>query len=186
MKIIAKFTALSNIVAAIASVNGIPIMFAVNIFIASPIPKFPGVIAIIIDKFEIAAMNNAFASVICIPNIWYAIKLFNAMRNTWINEIKIVIIIIFLLFFIKCQPFITLINLFSHLLLFSFIFGEKIIIESKKIVKIDSANKIGILFSCNVSIEKIPVRDETRKIKMYIAESVARKCTYGKSCFFFK
>ena len=70
MKIIAKFTALRRIVAAIASVIGIPIKFAVNTFIASPIPKFPGVIATIIERLEIAEINNAAGKEIEIPNIW--------------------------------------------------------------------------------------------------------------------
>ena len=69
MKIIAKFTALSSIVVAIASVNGIPTIFAVKTFIASPIPKFPGVIAMIIERLEIAEMNKAAGIEIVIPNI---------------------------------------------------------------------------------------------------------------------
>ena len=69
MKIIARFTALNRIVAAIASVIGIPIRFAVKTFIASPIPKFPGVIAMIIERLEIAEMNKAAGIEIVIPNI---------------------------------------------------------------------------------------------------------------------
>ena len=74
IRIITRFTTLINIVAAIASVKGIPIMFAEKTFIASPIPRFPGVIATRIAKFEMADMNRAFVIPMSIPNMWYTIR----------------------------------------------------------------------------------------------------------------
>ena len=64
-----KLTALSNIVVATASVNPIPIIFAEKTFIASPIPRFPGVIATKIDKPQIEARNKAFKKSISIHQV---------------------------------------------------------------------------------------------------------------------
>ena len=69
MNITIRFTALSKIAAAIACVSGIPIKFAEKTLIASPIPRFPGVIATIIERFVIAAMNNACVRVKLMLNI---------------------------------------------------------------------------------------------------------------------
>ena len=67
MNINSKPTALPIIVAATACVNSIPTKLAENTLIASPIPRFPGVMAITMDKLLMDAMNNAFVNSISIP-----------------------------------------------------------------------------------------------------------------------
>lgn len=62
-------TARLKIVAAIASVKEMPIIAAENTKIASPIPRFPGVIAIKIDRLPIDEMNNALKKLISMPKI---------------------------------------------------------------------------------------------------------------------
>ena len=77
-----------------------------------------------------------------------------------------VIVIILLLFFIKFHPLTTFIILSNHLFFLSFIFGEKIVIANKKIANNESANKIKLFFSGRINIEKIPVIEDIKKIKM--------------------
>lgn len=67
MNIISKPIARPIIVAATACVSSIPTKLAENTLIASPIPKFPGVMAITMDKLLIDAINNAFMNSISIP-----------------------------------------------------------------------------------------------------------------------
>ena len=93
-----------------------------------------------------------------------------AVIVTWIIDAIAVVMIIFLLFFIKCHPLITFINLFTHLFFTSFNFGENIIIDSKDIVIIENKVKISLLnnwclFRMN-SIEIIPISEEIRNIIM--------------------
>ena len=112
IKITARFIALNKIVAAIASVNGIPIKFAENMLIASPTPKFPGVIATSIDSEPTDAINNALKKPIWILNKLYVIIVLIAPSINCTKPIMVVMNNTSLLSLIKCQPLITLINLF--------------------------------------------------------------------------
>ena len=88
MKITRRLTTLNKIVAAIASVNPTPIIWAEKTFIASPTPRFPGVIAKRIASEPIEAINNALKNPISIPNTLYIIKKFNAPKINCKSAIK--------------------------------------------------------------------------------------------------
>ena len=104
---------------------------AVNATIASFIPSAPGVMLTNKDRVDIMDKNRALNKLILIPNTLNSKNIVKSMIATLIKDIKLVIAIIFLLDFIKCQPLITFINLLTKGHFVSLTVGEKNTIPSK-------------------------------------------------------
>ena len=120
----------------------IPIVNAENTVIASEIPKPAGVIATRIPMDPIDDMNKQEMNVTGIPNTWNWRYIIKEYTNDCKIEIIIVVKITFLLFLIKCQPFITLMNLLIQVYFVYGNWGEKITIEDIEIKAIRKMARI--------------------------------------------